>query len=147
MDQKVFAAIVKKEVALKVAEKETFTAYDITKTLRAWMNVDVDHQEVRNVVHGLFNDSVAMFNFNDYMRSTCTFADGTLVEVFHDPSVDPQDYIDEIDGVDDQSSGCDKSTCTCTDPNYVYDLEHENAILRNLILDFAEDASNVLMSL
>jgi hypothetical protein len=136
MDNNVFGEIVEKEVALLVAKDECFTCFDVTKALRGWMNKDVDHQEVCNIVHGLYGSDAAVFFNNGYIRSTCQFADGTLVEVFHSAESDGQDYIDVLDALKSiQPTGC-CSQCTCGDEKErIEDLERENGEMRNILTD------------
>jgi hypothetical protein len=123
--------VVEKEVALKVAKKECFTCYDITKEVRSNTDEDIYHQDVRAIIHSMYNNGEEIFNYNDYLCKTCAFHDGTLVGVFHDPSVDPQDYIRDIDKSVSSTTTPVCGNCSQT----IYDLQHENAILLNLMFD------------
>jgi len=137
MKDNVFEQLVLKEVAVKIARRETFTAYDITKALRAWMNADVDHQRVRAVMRVLYSATPDILFISDYEVTTCCLDDTTTAAVYHPSDVDPNDYIATITNQAPTTDDCEKCTCDEKDEK-IKDLQRENAELGNLLHDIQD---------
>jgi hypothetical protein len=92
--------IVKKEIALKIVNKDPFTAYDITKEVRSFIRSHIGHSEVRQIVYDLYEKSRANEDeiLADYERYDSFSAfNGDGVRIYHPESVDPMEYLREID--------------------------------------------------
>jgi len=146
MDADRFSEIVKKEVAVKVAMCECFACYDITKSLRGWMRSDVPHQKVRDIIYSdVCEDVLGNYDYEGY-----EFESGTLVNIFYPLGINESeidDYGKSIDpsvshscatsGPSLSSQSCNGS-CDGACENKIYDLEYENAHLRNLVADLVD---------
>ena len=98
LSQVALTDIIKKEMALSMVMRECFTAYDITKAIREFIKSEVNHVDVRDIVHNMFDLGRSVFMDNDYLRTQCTFpSNGIVVQVFHPHTFDPQLYINSID--------------------------------------------------
>jgi hypothetical protein len=88
--------IIKKEVALKIATKECFTAYDITKAIRSFIRSNVSHAEVNSYIRSLVNDGDPVFdNYDVYDNYSAFKGDG--VRIYHPEDGDPIEYLNLID--------------------------------------------------
>jgi len=75
-----------------VRNTETFTAFDVTKALRAENpNMSILHYEVRTVVHDMFNNE-EFFDGGDYQRTLVKLKCGPNALVFHPDGFDPLDH-------------------------------------------------------
>jgi len=87
-------SIVRKEVALQIVNKNTFTAYDITKAIRLYMtNTDIPHGDVREMVHEMFDDKNDILALNGYNATICQSKRVGTVTVFHTDEADPGNYV------------------------------------------------------
>jgi len=85
--------IVNKEVALKIAMEEQFTAYDITKAIREYIKYDFAHDDSRDFVHALLDDKDGVLVKNSYVKTSMRLPTGVHAFVFHDEFTDPEDYV------------------------------------------------------
>jgi hypothetical protein len=88
--------IVEKEVALKTARGECFTAYDITKRIRAFIKSNVPHAEVREEVYRLIDsDDPIVEDYETFHSYTAFNGDG--VRIYYPEGGDPTAYLAVID--------------------------------------------------
>jgi len=149
VDANVLKAIVKKEMALKMANGYSFTCYDITETLREWMTRPILHSEVRVAVNAVHLEEQIFFENADYNRSTSRFSNGGEVEVFHYSSDDPQEYIDNIESQAKKEATRDCSSedqkCTCVDnEEKTRKLEEKILYLERSLRELSDDISDIL---
>jgi len=121
MDQNMFMDIVRKEVGLKVACGESFTAYDITKAMQHWMKARFEHFNVRNCIATLINAHDHVLVNDRYISTRLELFDGQKVVVYHSKDTDPSIHVNKINNIlkptqspSSVTTGCGPN-CTCGD--------------------------------
>lgn len=97
---------VKKSIDIMIQNNRMFTAFDITKMIR--QNAWVDHRDVRDCVHGMFNRGE--FSGTGYAKTLIPIPGKTPAFCYHIHNQDPNDY-DSSEAFDD-TTPCAKSIPT-----------------------------------
>lgn len=98
MDLGKLKVLVEKEVALKVAKKECFTAHDITKAIRSYAYSNVEHSDVRRFVKELVDSKDPITSdLDQYHNFTAFNGDGVCIYYHVDGEDDPIEYLNKID--------------------------------------------------
>tara|TARA_Y100000310_G_C20701093_1_gene829950 strand:+ start:357 stop:1013 length:657 start_codon:yes stop_codon:yes gene_type:complete len=87
--------LVEETVNVLVQLEKSFTAFDVTKSIRArYSDFTEPHAVVRDQVHSLFfetRDTGTMFD--DYDRTSLEVIPGVFAFVYHGKTVDPEKYV------------------------------------------------------
>lgn len=120
LDKSIVESIGRK-IARRVERKDIFSAFDITKRIRAKFSDDeISHAAVREVVADWFEDAMD----EGWERSLIELENGKVTWVCHHNSVSPKDYPGFVRLVNEKGCG---SGCTCVTP------PNESDTLRDLI--------------